>query len=113
MTTARKTSLKISTGPIVTIFDCPILFALYIVGKVCYKWGLVCPTLNEIQRIRDLWIYAQIFIKTVNEVISRCCFAEDGTDLFISACRTCSTLIFPRSTNQILNLWRCRCRSRH
>ena len=42
-------------------------------------------------------------IKTVNEVISRCCFAADGTDSFISACRTCSTLIFTRSTNQILN----------
>ena len=31
-------SLKINTGPIVTIFDCLILFAFYIVGKVCYKW---------------------------------------------------------------------------
>ena len=36
--TARKTSLKINTGPIVTIFDCPILFVFYIVGKVRYKW---------------------------------------------------------------------------
>ena len=32
-----------------------------------------------------------------------CCFAEDGTDLFISACRKCSTIIFLHSTNQILN----------
>ena len=38
MMTARKTSLKINTGPIVTIFDCYILFAFYIVGKVRYKW---------------------------------------------------------------------------
>ena len=38
MTTARKTSLKINTGPIVTIIDCSILFAFYIVGKVRYKW---------------------------------------------------------------------------
>ena len=37
-TTARKTSLKINTGPIVTIFDYPILFTLYIVGKVRYWW---------------------------------------------------------------------------
>ena len=36
--TARKTSLKITTGPILTIFDCPIFFAFYIVGKVRYKW---------------------------------------------------------------------------
>ena len=50
------------------------------------------------QGMRDLWFYAQVVIKTVNEVISRCCFAEDGTDFFISACRTCSTLIFTWST---------------
>ena len=31
-------SLKINTGPIVNIFDCSILFAFYIVGKVRYKW---------------------------------------------------------------------------
>jgi len=36
--TARKMSLKINTGPIVTIFDCPTLFAFYIVDKVRYKW---------------------------------------------------------------------------
>ena len=40
---------------------------------------------------------------------SRCCFAEDGTDLFKIACRTRSTLIFSHSTYQILSL--CRCRS--
>ena len=28
------------------------------------------------------------------------------------ACRTCSTIIFLRSTNQTLNLWRCCCRCR-
>ena len=86
--TARKTSLKINTSPIVTIFDCPILFAFYIVGKVRYK-GI---------GVR----YVKVVIKSVNEVLSRCCFAKDGTDLFISACRTYSTLIFTRSTSQIL-----------
>ena len=25
------------------------------------------------------------------------------------ACRTCSTIIFPHSTNQTIDLWRCRC----
>ena len=43
--------------------------------------------------------------------ISRCCFAEDGTDLFIIACRKRTTLVFPHSTNQILNSWRCRYRN--
>ena len=39
-------------------------------------------------------LYAQVVIKTVNIVMSRCCFAEDGTDLFIIACLTWSTLVF-------------------
>ena len=34
---ARKMSLKINTGQIATIFDCPILFAFYIIGKVRYR----------------------------------------------------------------------------
>ena len=34
-------------------------------------------------------------------------------DLFIIACRTCSTIIFPHSINQIVNLWHCPCRSCH
>ena len=55
--------------------------------------------------------YAQVVIKTANEVISRCCIAKDGTELFWSACLTCNTLIFPCSTNQILNLWLFCCRS--
>ena len=45
-------------------------------------------------------------------VISGCYFSDDGTELFLSASRTCSTLIFPQSTNEILNLWRCNCCSR-
>ena len=60
----------------------------------------------------DIRLYAQVVVKTVNAVISRGCFPEDGTDLFIGACRTCSTIVFPHSTNQILNLWRCRSCSR-
>ena len=47
--------------------------------------------------------FASKNINTVNVVISRCCLAEDGTDLFIRACCTCSTIIFPYSTSQILN----------
>ena len=37
---------------------------------------------------------ARVLIKTVNVVISPCCFAEDGTDLFVGASGTCSTIIF-------------------
>ena len=36
-TTARKTALENNTRAIVTIRDCPILFAFYNVGKVGYN----------------------------------------------------------------------------
>ena len=39
-------------------------------------------------KIKLLGLYAQVIIKTVNAVISRCCFAEDDTGLLVSACRT-------------------------
>ena len=35
-------------------------------------------------------------VKTANLVISRCCFAEHGTELFLSACLTCSMPVLPR-----------------
>ena len=37
-------------------------------------------------------------------------FANYVKKLHQKACRTCSTIIFPRSTNQIIDLWRCLCR---
>ena len=50
-----------------------------------------------------------------NMKISRRRLADYVKKLHLKACRMCSTIIFPRSTNQLmnhLNLWRCRCRSR-
>lgn len=32
-------------------------------------------------------------------------------EMYKRVCRTCSTIIFPLSTNDIIALWRCRCRS--
>ena len=49
--TVWKMSPKINTGPIVTIFECLILFAFYIVGKVRYKWiGVRDVKLNRVFR---------------------------------------------------------------
>ena len=73
------------------------------------KYATTAPQgapLVQTQRIKELLFYAYVVVKTAIVVISRCCFAEDGTKLCSSACRTCSTLIFYHSTNQILNLWR-------
>ena len=43
--TARETSLKINTGPIVAIFDCPILLHSVLLAKYATS-GLVCAKLN-------------------------------------------------------------------
>ena len=61
--------------------------------------------------MKDLQLYAQVVFHNQNLVTLRCCFVEGVTELFQSSSCTCSTLICPHSTNQILNLWRCRCLS--
>ena len=74
--------------------DYPILFAFYNFGKVRYNWIRLCAVKLNTENFKVVQLYAQDVIKTVNIVISHCCFAEDGTDLVICACYTCSTLIF-------------------
>ena len=51
-------------------------------------------------------------VKTLNLEISRCHLTEYVRELYRSACRTCSTIIFPHSANQIIDLWRCGCHCR-
>ena len=48
----------------------------------------------------------------LNLEISRCHLADYVKELYLRACRTCSTIIFPYSTNQIIVFWRRRCRCR-
>ena len=48
----------------------------------------------------------------LNLEISRCHLADYVKELYLRACRTCSTIIFPHSTNQIIVFRRRRCRCR-
>ena len=48
-------------------------------------------------------------LKGLNLDISRYHLADDVKELYSNACRTCSTIIFPHSTNQIVVFWRRRC----
>ena len=52
-------------------------------------------------------------LKTINFEFSRCPLADnrDVKEFYRSACRSCSTIIFPHSTNQIIVFWRCLCLS--
>lgn len=49
-------------------------------------------------------VNARVLVKPKNMVLSHYYFVDYGTELFYSACCTCSKIIFYRSTNQILNL---------
>ena len=60
------------------------------------------------QRLKDLPSRARIVVKTSKMKISRRCLADCVKNFHQKACRTCSTIIFPRSTNRIIDLWRCR-----
>ena len=58
--------------------------------------------------MKDLPLRARVVVRTLNMKISRRRLADFVKTLHQKACRTCSTIIFPHSTNQIIDLWRCR-----
>ena len=62
--------------------------------------------------MKNLWLWACVVVRTSNMKISRRLLADYVKTLHEKACRTCSTIIFLHSTNQILDLWRCRGRCR-
>ena len=85
------------------ILHSALLFECYNTGKVRYDW-------TERSAVYINMLYTHVVFKIANVGILRFSFAVDGRKLFISANRTCSTLIIRHWTNQILNLWRCHCR---
>ena len=58
--------------------------------------------------MKDLPLKAGVVVKTSNMKISRRRLVDYVKSSYQKACRTCSTIIFPHSTNQINDLWRCR-----
>ena len=59
--------------------------------------------------MKDLLRGARVVVRTSNMKFSSRRLAGYIKTLLQKACRTCSTIIFPHSTNQIIELWRCRC----
>ena len=56
----------------------------------------------------DLLLYeGSLVVTTINLKISRWRLADYVKKFHLSACRTCSTVIFAHSTNQIIVFWRC------
>ena len=64
------------------------------------------------QRMKDLLLRARVVLRTPKMKISRRHLPDYVKTLHQKACRTCSTIIFLYSTNQIIDLWRCRWRCR-
>ena len=60
------------------------------------------------ERVRDLLLRARIVVRTSNMKISRRHLADYVKTLLQKACHTCCMITFPHSTNQIIDLWRCR-----
>ena len=57
-------------------------------------------------------VRCRVVVRTSNIKISRRPLADHIKKFHQKACRTWSTVIFPHSTNQIIDLWRCRGRCR-
>ena len=73
-----------------------------------YQASLVRMVFVERQRRKDLLLRAPVVDRASSMKISRRRLADYVKRLHQKACRTCSTIICLHSTNQIIDLWRCR-----
>ena len=62
--------------------------------------------------MKDFLLRARVVVRASNIKISRRHLAHYVKKLHQKACRTCSTIIFPYSVNQIIDLWHCCCSRR-
>ena len=62
--------------------------------------------------MNDLLLWVRVVMRTSEMKIWRRRLADYVKKLHQKACRACTTIIFPRSTNQSIDLWHC-CRHRH
>ena len=91
-----------------------MLVTLYKIGEVYFR---LLPTNGfhvkaENERF-DCCGFALSSGRTSNMKISRRRLTNYAKNPHQKACRTCSKIIFPHSTNEIIDLLCCRCRSRH
>ena len=88
--------------------DDSLLVNLYIIGEVYLRLlgteGFYVKVENE-----NLLLRARVVVKTLKTENSTSSFGRLRQKLHQKACRTCSTIIFPHSTNHIIDLWRCCC----
>ena len=97
----RKRALKINIFPMVTL-----LRWLYLIRILTtLQMQLVGAPLNKT-------ICVHVVVKNINLEISRCHLVDYFKEFSLSACRTCRTcsmIMSPHSSNQMIVFWRCRC----
>ena len=78
------------------------------------KNRLVEAAKNLIQRMKDLLLGVHTVVETISiwkfDIVVWQTTSKNATVSKYLPCRTCSTIIFPYSTNQITVFWRCLCR---
>lgn len=60
--------------------------------------------------MKHLLLFVYVIFETLNFEISRWHLADCIKECDQSVCRSCSTIVFPLSTNQVIVFWRRRCR---
>ena len=108
-------NIKIELCIRLSICDYSMLITLYKIGELHFRLlgtnGFHVKAKNERYTAASLGCCQNL--KNFNMKISRCRLADYIKKLHQKACRTCSTIIFLHSTNEIIDLWHCHWRCRH
>ena len=99
-------TLKLNFALSKVFCDYSMLVRLYKIGGVHFR--LLGTNVFHLKLKKDLVLRARVVVRTSNMKISRRRLADYVKTLQQKACYTCSTIIFLLSTNQIIDLWRCR-----
>ena len=83
----------------------------YKMGKVHFR-SLGTNGFHAKAKNEDLLLQARVVVRTSKMKILSHSLCRLRTKFHQKVCRTCSTIIFLHSINQIIDLWRCRCRRR-
>ena len=90
--------------------DYSMLITSYKIGGVHFRLFGMNGFHVKALRMKDLLLRAPVVVRTSHMKISRRRLADYVKTLHQKVCRTCSTITFLHSTNEIIDLWHCRWR---
>ena len=89
-----------------------MLHTFYKIGEMHFRLLGTNGFHVKAEKDRDLLLRVRVVARTWSMKLSLCRLTDYVRRMHQKACCTCSTIIFPHSTNHIIDLRRCRCRSR-